>query len=300
MIDQELESLDDQIAFLWAVLDTLHAHIAIIDSQGKILAVNEGWRSFGMANGLANESFCVGVNYLTVCESAKLDPEVRTITKGIRSILGGSTDSFSFEYPCHSPGVERWFKMRARAVPGYPHFALVSHEDITERVVLERSNSRTHQTATHNRLEKGQRVRKLSGNHQPDIRTQPQRDPQVNDRSESLRILLVDDNENVRTMIERMLESLGHFVICAENSDLALSLLDERTPDVLITDLLMPGRLGGAELAQAARERLPMLPILIISGYADSAEVDFPLLAKPFRLQDLDAALRRLRTHDSS
>ncbi|MGI9325743.1 MAG: tetratricopeptide repeat protein [Pseudomonadales bacterium] len=115
-------------------------------------------------------------------------------------------------------------------------------------------------------------------------------------RTQHLRILLVDDNGEVGNMVEKMLESLGHFVITAKDGEQALRLLEQDKPDLLITDVLMPGELGGKELAQEVRSREPQIPILMISGFAEAADLDFPLLAKPFRLEDLDAALLRLFT----
>ena len=108
------------------------------------------------------------------------------------------------------------------------------------------------------------------------------------------KVLLVDDNDEVREMVERMLRSLGHSVTTADNGETALALVREAAPDVLVTDVLMPGTLGGKELAAAVREQAPDLPILMISGFAEAPDLEYPLLAKPFRLTELDAALRRL------
>jgi CheY-like chemotaxis protein len=63
-------------------------------------------------------------------------------------------------------------------------------------------------------------------------------------------------------------------------------------PDLLITDHLMPG-MNGAELARAIRDKRPDLPVLIVSGYAEHAglDPDLPRLTKPFRRNDLAAAI---------
>jgi CheY-like chemotaxis protein len=66
-------------------------------------------------------------------------------------------------------------------------------------------------------------------------------------------------------------------------------------PDILVTDHLMPG-MTGAELATAARAVRSDLPILIVSGYAETDGIapDLPRLAKPFRREELEAALSAL------
>jgi YesN/AraC family two-component response regulator len=68
-------------------------------------------------------------------------------------------------------------------------------------------------------------------------------------------------------------------------------------PDILITDHLMPG-MNGIDLATAARERCPGLPVLIVSGYAEHAGLtpDLPRLTKPFRRNELAAAIAAIRS----
>ena len=53
-----------------AILNALPAHVALLDPDGVILAVNAGWRKFADANGLADGDACVGANYLEICDSA--------------------------------------------------------------------------------------------------------------------------------------------------------------------------------------------------------------------------------------
>jgi signal transduction histidine kinase/DNA-binding response OmpR family regulator len=108
--------------------------------------------------------------------------------------------------------------------------------------------------------------------------------------------LLVDDEDLVRASAREMLVDLGYRVVEAPSGEEALRLIDGGwRPDVLITDHVMPG-MTGAVLAAAARERLPELPVLIISGYAEaqSAAAAFTRLAKPFRQAELAEALGNL------
>lgn len=111
------------------------------------------------------------------------------------------------------------------------------------------------------------------------------------------RILLVDDEELVRLSTADMLAELGYDVIEASSASEALALLSRGlTPDILITDHLMPG-MSGTELAQKLNCERPETKILILSGYANAEGVaaDLPRLTKPFRTADLAASLAALR-----
>ena len=101
------------------------------------------------------------------------------------------------------------------------------------------------------------------------------------------KVLLVDDNARVRLLLEKMLQSLGHSVSTSADGSQALSLLAEQKFDLLITDVLMPGSLSGTELASKVRAQHPKLPILLISGFAEAPDLEFPLLAKPFTVSQL-------------
>ena len=126
------------LTFYKAVLDALEAHIALLDGRGTILAVNAAWRHFGEANGIRDPRFGVGANYFAVCRAA-VDPSARAAAAGIQDVLSGRRSSFHFEYPCHSPDEERWFTLRATPLTDYTGFGVVAHENITERVITERT-----------------------------------------------------------------------------------------------------------------------------------------------------------------
>ena len=109
-------------------------------------------------------------------------------------------------------------------------------------------------------------------------------------------VLLVDDEDLVRASAADMLMDLGYQVIEAGSANHALKLMDEGlVPDLLVTDHLMPG-LSGTELAKLVKARLPAIPVLVVSGYAevDGVAPDLPRLTKPFRRTELAASLRRL------
>ncbi len=111
------------------------------------------------------------------------------------------------------------------------------------------------------------------------------------------RILLVDDDLLIAMSSADMLSDLGHDVVEAHSGKEALAhLVDGARFDLMITDYSMPG-MTGAELAVAARERFPELPILMASGYADlpsGVELDVARLAKPYSQEQLAHEISKL------
>lgn len=119
-----------------AILDALPAHIALVDAEGRILAVNESWRRFSVANVLRSPDYGVGTNYLEVCERAAGDcaDEAGTAAQGIRRVLSGDLDQFALEYPCHGPDEQRWFRLMVTPLRAHGHEgAVVMHLNVTER-----------------------------------------------------------------------------------------------------------------------------------------------------------------------
>jgi signal transduction histidine kinase/CheY-like chemotaxis protein len=112
-----------------------------------------------------------------------------------------------------------------------------------------------------------------------------------------LRVLVVDDDELVAAGTRGMLEMMGHEVVVATSGADALQRLDaEQGIELMITDYLMP-KMTGAQLANAARQIRPDLPILLATGYADFADgvgPELPRLDKPYDQMQLSAGIRRL------
>jgi PAS domain S-box-containing protein len=114
-------------------------------------------------------------------------------------------------------------------------------------------------------------------------------------------VLLVEDEEMLRSLVREVLEQHGYRVSeCTDGPSALLRLDHGEPPDVLLTDIGLPG-LDGYQLALRARERWPALPVLFISGYAWDAmgsEATLPtgstLLAKPFALHTLVEVLDTL------
>jgi signal transduction histidine kinase len=125
---------------LQQTLDSLSAHIAILDESGDIVAVNGVWRAFAEANGGDPDSVSEGANYLRACETATSGnaEDAAAFAEGIRAVLSGQRDGFELEYPCHSPTERRWFI--GRVTPYFSNersWAVVAHENITQRRLAE-------------------------------------------------------------------------------------------------------------------------------------------------------------------
>ena len=115
-------------------------------------------------------------------------------------------------------------------------------------------------------------------------------------------ILVLEDEADVRQTLCEQLHQLGYLTLEAENSEQALALL-AGAPDIdfLLSDLMLPGRLSGAEVVQFARQHYPGLALLLISGQdlrpADNPALpDVELLRKPFTRAQLAQALRKAQT----
>ena len=112
----------------------------------------------------------------------------------------------------------------------------------------------------------------------------------------SARILVIDDDPDVRRFLQDSLDSLGFEVIEAEDGYAGLAALERSAPDLLIVDFAMPG-LNGAEVAKRVQEHRPDLPIIFATGFADSSAIEAvvgkeaAVLRKPFGLDDLQRAV---------
>jgi CheY-like chemotaxis protein len=117
-----------------------------------------------------------------------------------------------------------------------------------------------------------------------------------------LRILLVDDDGQVRSTAAAMLEEMGHTVTVSASGSEALRLLaGENAVDLLLADHAMPG-MTGSELATRAAAARPALRVLLMTGYADAAALpdETLVLRKPFAFAELAQAVRHALTDNSS
>ena len=115
---------------------------------------------------------------------------------------------------------------------------------------------------------------------------------------ERARVLLVEDDDDNRELMAELLAAAGFAVVGAASGDEALRILAARGADVVVTDVGMPG-MGGLELATAVKARLPGLPVVAVTGWAErddiaqarGREID-AVLVKPV---DPEALIRTVR-----
>ena len=96
---------------------------------------------------------------------------------------------------------------------------------------------------------------------------------------------------------QAMLEQIGYTVRLAGDARQALVMFEAEAFDLVVSDIVMPGGMNGIELAEELRHRRPTLPIVLVSGYAASANAapsQFPVLRKPFRMEQLAQAIARV------
>ena len=109
-----------------------------------------------------------------------------------------------------------------------------------------------------------------------------------------LGVLLVEDNDHVRGFAEQLLEDLGCRVTSAASAEEAMEHLEGEAVAFLFSDVVMPGK-SGVELARAARQRRPDLPVLLATGYSEEilgpAGAEFEIVRKPYDARQLETAL---------
>jgi len=118
--------------------------------------------------------------------------------------------------------------------------------------------------------------------------------------SRPLRILLAEDDDRLRQLITLQMESMGHTVESAADGTQALDILNNSPFDLILTDLSMP-RLNGIALAEAARQIVAEIPVIMLTGYGAMLLPDGErppgvdvLLAKPVTRDNLAAAIARV------
>lgn len=126
-----------------AAQDSLMAHVAVLDRNGVIISVNDGWRQFAEENqrqaGVTEPKTGIGTNYLQICQGATgaCSEEASLVNRGIQAVLDGREVSFQTIYPCHSPSEKRWFQMNAAPLRTPKGGAVISHVNITRLIQAE-------------------------------------------------------------------------------------------------------------------------------------------------------------------
>ncbi len=122
------------------VLNSLSAHIAILDENGVILETNTAWRNFASKSGMPADHDDRGINYLDVCDATtgSDSEDARKVAEGIRAVIRGEFEEFLHDYPCHSENGPHWYYMRAIRMSGDgPARVVASHEEITDLKLTE-------------------------------------------------------------------------------------------------------------------------------------------------------------------
>jgi signal transduction histidine kinase/CheY-like chemotaxis protein len=123
--------------------------------------------------------------------------------------------------------------------------------------------------------------------------------PALEGNGRMLSVLLVEDDPDVSDLLTEVLESFGHTVRHVPTGVAALEALGNGyMPDVVLTDIMMPGGVSGLALVQELRRRAPGLPVVLATGYSDKAaevqKAGLPVLRKPFRASELAATLEQV------
>ena len=102
--------------------------VAILDTEGDIVEVNQAWKDFGERNGVSKGYTAVGKNYVTISQQAGDEYGDRAAAE-LRRLLNDEQTGFTVVYPCHSPTQERWFRLYATAVSfGGDRYFLLIHQ----------------------------------------------------------------------------------------------------------------------------------------------------------------------------
>ena len=141
-------ALIDSENFAKATFDALSSHIAILDENGFVLAVNKAWTDYMKTNS-PNQSkinSAIGQSYLEICKTSycNSNENAQAMLTGIRSVMKREQKEFIHEYSCHSPSELRWFSARVTNFPGDDDSRIVvAHEDITARKLATISQEKT-------------------------------------------------------------------------------------------------------------------------------------------------------------
>jgi len=112
-------------------------------------------------------------------------------------------------------------------------------------------------------------------------------------RPNGAKLIVVDDDQDVRSLVADFLSDAGYWVLQAEGGARALVLItDDSSLRVMISDIRMP-QMSGIELAEEAVRRRPNLRIILISGFTDRQPTQWPFLRKPFRMSKLGDLVAR-------
>lgn len=110
------------------------AHTALLDLDGKIIAVNPAWNAFGQENGLSTGYQFEGKNYISICESAVggCRYAVEALV-GLLEVIRAGRPTFAMTYPCHSPSQKRWYRLWIELQLPHSPTVIVAHTKLKDQ-----------------------------------------------------------------------------------------------------------------------------------------------------------------------
>jgi signal transduction histidine kinase/integral membrane sensor domain MASE1 len=135
-----------------AILGSLNSSVAVLDRDGRVVAINAAWRRFGQQDNEDSDAVIdVGASVQALCQHAfpAAGLVAAEANDGIQSVIDGKSPEFSLEYPRPSPGGERWFAMAVLPLNRDEGGAVVSLTDVTERRRVELDAQQTRQELAH-------------------------------------------------------------------------------------------------------------------------------------------------------
>ncbi|HSF04691.1 MAG TPA: MASE1 domain-containing protein [Methylomirabilota bacterium] len=134
-----------------AILASLSNSVAVLDREGRVLAVNENWTRFACRPGAWDAQAGLGISYLEACRQAAREgvAYAAEALEGIKAVLDRSRPIFVLEYRQGGPGADPWFAMSVVPLDRPEGGAVVSHTDVTERKRIELDAQRSRQELAH-------------------------------------------------------------------------------------------------------------------------------------------------------
>ena len=140
------EALAESEIYVRSVLNSLSAHVAVLDGSANIVEANRPWVMFAEAAGITSNPEFLNWNYLEVCiASAEVgggdqSEQARAAADGLEKVMKGELSEFVMPYACFSAGRELWFNLRITRMGGFDSARyVVAHEDITNVIAAQRA-----------------------------------------------------------------------------------------------------------------------------------------------------------------
>lgn len=122
----------------------------------------------------------------------------------------------------------------------------------------------------------------------------------MNEVRQTNTLLLIEDDRSIRDSLKEMLEIMGYGVLCADNADTGISLTEENNPQLILCDIMLPGKTGFDFLSEV-RNRHFTTPFIFLSASAEEKKIEEGLalgadayLTKPFNIDELISTINKL------